>query len=265
MPSLASPPEPRASTHRAVPTVTRVSAPRLVTPILSAVWPLARASLALSAVLLSSAGCLVTTTPTYDAPQQTPPMLVAAAAIPALSQVQYVTDNVSDPDLRFSASVISEDAGQDVNFVAFIDYGSAPAPRPFTPDQVFPADDNLPAGTLEQGPRATPEVQIPKFNFAFGAGPNDTIGGVCHTVTMMASHDSLRKGCPKCITDSSLLTWFVIRCPGDEGSTCSSPDVNTTNCGLLFNDWTGGCPIDNEEPDASTCTFQSLTGTDGGT
>jgi hypothetical protein len=230
---------------------------------------LARASLFGASVVLSSTGCLITSTPTYDTPQQTPPILQPGAATPVLTEaIAFVQD--SPMPLNFSATMMSEDAGQVVSYALLIDYGLAGGSNPYrgirqgVDTQKLPGPDGI--GTLADGPRPTPTLTVENGSAEF---PVVKVGmpavevPTCHTVTMVATHQFgiNASGCPRCLSDSSMLTWTVIACPS---GTTSCPPFSLSsaqgNCDAIFDSTklTAGCPM--EDDDAGTCPYQPTKG-----
>jgi hypothetical protein len=234
---------------------------------LSATAALARASLFGALVVLSSTGCLITSTPTYDTPQQTPPLLLAADAKPVITEAQPVVVSESTPPLNFSASVISEDNNQQVQLALLIDYGVEQNGNPYRggPEAVHGMVLPNGIGTLAEGPRLTQSLQLESTIFTVvSAGTPPQPVPTCHTVTMVATHEfgDANTGCPRCLVDSSMLTWTIIACPGP-GTSCPPIDISgmLNNCDALLapSKLSNGCP--REDDDAGTCPFPSPPGT----
>jgi len=97
---------------------------------------LARLSLLLGWLSMS---CLVEDPPPYTEPKQTPPRLDHAAATPLLDEIILANSN---DIIRFSIPVTSEDAGEGLTAVLYLDYA--------TGVDAYPIDfSNLPASTLD--------------------------------------------------------------------------------------------------------------------
>jgi hypothetical protein len=211
---------------------------------------LACGSLTGAFVVLSSTGCLITSTPDFGSPQQTPPLLVAADALPALTQPTLIVPANATMDPSFSAAVLSEDAGDSVSLELLIDYGDQNGDNPY---QHSPQNsEQIDPGSLTDGPRATGDLTLDRTLLSLSPDGK----AACHTVTMMASHKFAPhgSGCPVCITDSSTLTWLVVACPASDGPTCGTFELDVDHCGLLTQHWTAGCPMD--LADGGTCPFQ---------
>lgn len=166
---------------------------------------MARASLGLFAVVMSTSACLVTSMPQHEEPTQTPPQLIFATADPDPRRVVVVdsADLKIKNTLHFAADVMSQDdPGSTVEFRLYLDYG-VPGPDPFRVviDRAAPLDPGVITDTGRRGvepwtPDSTPQI-LPG----------------CHTATLMASHEFDRAtACPKDPDDYSLITWQILRC-----------------------------------------------------
>lgn len=176
---------------------------------------------------LTQLGCLVTGSPDFSDPTPTPPLLLEEPTR-RTSEVVYfqkVGNNYDAHDFR--AFVVSEDAGQPVKAVLFLDYGRIGTNNtPYVDDEPLSA---LPAGTLADGPRLLGKSWRPRGTEEPG----------CHTVTLLATHefagdlgvpeDEYPFYCPADLADSSTLTWFVSFClEGEEGGV--GPNCSLENC-----------------------------------
>ncbi len=228
---LAAPqPDPRAELRpapRAGP-ATRLSGRE---PAASTVWRavraaarLARTSLVVALLTMPAASCLVTSAPQFEPPAQTAPFLVKSTADPDPRTILVWDDPLKDRQ-AFSAQLVSEDAGEDVQVVLFVDYGKPNEASGWPYQYSETHNDAVSASTLDD-----PEPRIAKatlFNLTAG----------CHTVTMMVSHafDS-GLGCPLKLSDSDQITWTIVRCDG--GSACAiDPQLD---CPAIGNP--GSCP-----------------------
>jgi len=164
--------------------------------------------------------CLVTSTPDFEQAQQTPPFLITATANPDPTQILIIDDadlRTQQNSFEFSANVVSEDAGEQVEFQLYIDYGwpDSDLGQPFRTHigDIIP----LTPSTMADTNRRVTAKWLPAIN-GFGLG--------CHTVTLIASHHFDKSsietsGCPVCRSDSSQITWQVYRCDS-EGKTADS-------------------------------------------
>ena len=182
---------------------------------------------------MSSSACLVLSPPEYEKPEQTAPMLVAGEAFPDLRQTIYVYDDT--PWVEFGGAVLSEDAGDPVQFAIFLDYGQRNAAgRPYR-NVVYPFEPVSP-GTLADGPRT--------FSSKLWYPSVQTVSYGCHTATLMASHAFDPGVCPASPDDASYLVWQVIRCPSSNecNDTCEPPACDPVE---------GCASCSTPEPDAS--------------
>jgi hypothetical protein len=196
---------------------------------------LARTSLVLGVLAMSTTGCLITSTPQFTPDQHTRPFLDVDSAVPNTREVVKVdtVDLLLHPHtpMTFSANFISQDdaAGgpspfQKVASRLYIDYGTTAADQqqPFV-WVAFGTDVN--PGTLDQTNRRVQADWYPE---------TDIVSPGCHTVTLIASHlfDTPTQ-CPVCGDDFSTVTWLVNRCDTSTGSCDDLPvpcPTITTSC-----------------------------------
>ncbi len=169
---------------------TRLSglAPRL-SGISSRFYGLARLSLLLVALSMLS-GCLVEDPPLYTEPTQTTPRLVTRLAKPALDRIIIV--DKGDP-IEFSMPVVSEDVGEEVQALLFVDS------FPFNSDT-----DTVPPSTLDDLSRS--------LKLSYQSLPVIDFG--CHRMMMRVSHQSnfdfqTSNGTPIDDADVSEAIWWV--------------------------------------------------------
>ena len=162
---------------------------------------------------MSLPACLVTSSPTFEEPERTPPFLIGPTARPDLRQVKVVdVGGIPDP-VEFSAQVRSEDNGQQVFGRLVLDYGIAPQGGPGYPYQQILKDVvTLEPGTLEDKARILAAKWYPGSNKA-------PVG--CHTVTLFATHEiNFETGCPADPDDFDHLTWTVYVCDSTSAPCC---------------------------------------------
>ncbi|MFO0756787.1 MAG: hypothetical protein U0359_09860 [Byssovorax sp.] len=155
-------------------------------------------------IAMCTPACLVTSTPSFDPPQQTRPFLVPSSADPDPRGI-LIVDSLNLPTyFEFTANVVSNDANEKVDLKLYLDYGfTNVAGQPFRKSIGSPA--SLDASTMDNDKR--PPARIKWYP---GLEPID-MG--CHTMTLIASHhfdDTME--CPVCRNDSSQITWPVFRC-----------------------------------------------------
>ena len=161
---------------------------------------------------MSSSACLVISPPEYENPRQTSPFLIATDAFPSLGKnidVDELTQFV-----EFGGAVLSEDNGAAVELALYVDYGQPNAAGLPYKNRVYPFEP-IPPGTIADGPR--------KFQGKKWFLDSVPVGPGCHSITMMASHRFNASVCPVDATDSSFLTWQVIKC--DDPTDPSCPDT----------------------------------------
>jgi len=196
---------------------------------------------------MATPACLVTSTPDFSPPKRTAPFLIAATAVPDPRAVIIVDSSQSTQNqfIDFSAHVLSEDAGDKVQFKLYIDYGFPDSPDP---------DNRLPfrseVSTIRSlDPSSISDESRPAVQARwFPTSPDPGFG--CHTVTLIASHEfDDFTNCPVCKNDSSQITWQAYRCDEAHGHPCttdfsacqmwnkSCPDATNTaagqQCGVL--------------------------------
>jgi hypothetical protein len=192
---------------------------------------MARPWLLLFPVIMGNLGCLVTSTPEFEPASQTAPFLIASSADPDNRRMLEVASDVEP--LKFSADVLSEDAGERVQVALLVDYG---VPNPLT-GHVFQDSESfnqpLPPGTLADGPRRISASLVPALRMP-------TPG--CHTITMMVTHEFDQvSGCPATKADSDQLVWFVYKC-ADEGCPPTVEACPIADPGVSCPDQAGGTP-----------------------
>lgn len=174
------------------------------------------------ALAMSTPACLVTSTPDFEQPRQTPPFLITSTANPDPTQIYIVDDAklaTQQNAVTFSADVRSDDNGESVEFQLYIDYGwpGNQLGQPFWDRRSDIAP--LEPSTMSDTSRRVTAKWFPKSQSA-GLG--------CHTVTLIASHrfeisQTANSGCPVCLNDSSQITWQIYRCDSDSNFSCDAP------------------------------------------
>lgn len=162
---------------------------------------------------MSFPACLVTSSPSFEEPERTPPFLLGPSAWPDLRQVKVVDMAQLDP-VEFSAIVRSEDNGTDVQGRLVLDYGvKPPGGPPGVPYRQALGDPVIvEASTLDDTSRT--------LSTQWFTGSNRTTVG-CHTVTLFATHEiDFSTGCPADPSDFDFLTWTVITCDSVQAPCC---------------------------------------------
>ncbi|MBK8251684.1 MAG: hypothetical protein IPK82_03340 [Polyangiaceae bacterium] len=171
---------------------------------------------------MSLSACLVTSSPSFEDPEQTPPFLIGPTAQPTLHEI-FVVDRSGPSEFPFSARVVSEDAGQDVLGRLVLDYG-VPLPGPEIPFQEVLDDTIVAASTIDDESRTLTTQWYPT---------DETLG--CHTVTLFASHAfNVDTRCPADPKDFDSLTWTVIVCDSVMAPCCDpTPPPGEPGCADL--------------------------------
>jgi hypothetical protein len=132
------------------------------------------ARLSLGVALLSMLpACLVEDPPPFTEPKQTPPRLDYAGATPLLDEIIVANNN---DFIKFTIPVTSEDAGEGLTALLFLDYATGPQSE-------FIAISNLPPSTLDD-----PNERVFSFTWKvkrLTAGCHRFIVRAGHTTTMM--------------------------------------------------------------------------------
>jgi hypothetical protein len=222
---------------------------------------LARASLALPLIVMSSSACLITDPPQFTAPPITAPILLESTAEPSANQILMVDDVNLPEEETFKAQVVSQDDTStmggpfsQVYANLYIDYGFTG--NPGGPYRYFFEGNIIGAGTINTAGRIVGAAWPPLVS---------TVSYGCHTATLVASHGFDSIGCPSCADDYSTITWQMLRCnsgaPGTSIDCSEFPSTGPTSCMSLTN----SCAqvLADAGPDASACP-ESVDGGAGG-
>ncbi len=215
---------------------------------------LARTSLVLGVTAMSTAACVITSAPQFNAQQHTRPFLDPTTALPDPREV-VIVDEVNlmlhpNTPITFSADVISQDdaagstgAFQMVDSFLYIDYGIvSDTGQPFA--WAIEGSEINP-GTIDQTNRS---VSAPWFP------DHEMVGYGCHTATLVASHlfdrgSGPASACPVCGDDYTFITWLVNRC--DSTTTgVNDCDALSTECPAVVSSCAMVQPTD---PSATSC------------
>lgn len=161
---------------------------------------------------MSLPACLVTSSPSFDEPERTPPFLLDPSARPDPRQV-LVVDVAQGAPVEFSAAVRSEDNGIDVQGRLVLDYGfRVPGGPPTATYQALGDPVIVGASTLDDTSRTLSAVWFTGSN-------KPTVG--CHNVTLFATHGiDFTTGCPFDPADFDYISWTVIVCNGMQAPCC---------------------------------------------
>ena len=145
---------------------------------------------------LSTTGCIVAEAPDYGPSQRTP--IYLSDPHPTPSNLQVLDDKSGPQSISFGVTFRSEDAGEGVISVMYIDYKHLP------PQQAKLDKHYHPASTFDNPRPVTYPVAASSF-----AGRDE----VCHSLTLMLMHESgwddqnnVPRGTP---SDLATITWFT--------------------------------------------------------
>ena len=165
--------------------------------------------------MLLATGCIVADPPEYLDPVQTRPVLDIGQAVPGTSQMLVV--HTGDKQ-SFSVPVRSEDAGEDLRAVFFVDQGPG-SPGAFQNSQTIPASTYN-----ETAPRAiTYDWPVPRMD------PG------CHLLTLTVAHghsfdpnhnDVLRTDTTGAAKDDAAIVIWWLSVPPD----ATTPDSQLVKC-----------------------------------
>lgn len=179
---------------------------------ISDVFGLARRSLCLVAIMFFSQSCIVADPPEYRSPQQTRPVLNMYSAVPPAIHALVLSSAVlNNPPTSFTVQVRSEDAGEDLRALFFLDY-QLPGQRKLAGQQIS-ASTYLDTGR----------------DIRFVWSPDKKDAG-CHFVSFVVAHtesflkDTEDKLDPKkADEDAAIATWTVSVDPPNSLENCPSP------------------------------------------
>ena len=175
-----------------------------------------------------SSGCVITDPPQFQDPTPTIPFLILPDPDPGkVVVVDSTLLATTNSEIDFSAEVMSQDDPADAGYATvtahlFIDYGyTLPNGNPYRYDIPNPY---VSSGTIDQtsGRRA----RFQWFPSVYAVDPG------CHTATMVVSHKFDDFSCPTCDSDSSAITWQILRCDATQ-SNCD--DLALAGCQALTN------------------------------
>jgi hypothetical protein len=163
----------------------------------SPVLPLARPSLLGLSTMLFATSCIVADPPEYHDPVQSRPQLIVYRADPPTQQILLVDPN-SSLGTNFNVPFRSEDSGEDLTGVFFLDYQVSPGER-------FQGSLNLTASTFDNTERAATFTWRP-VGIEFG----------CHYLSLVVAHrssfldgDTIHLDKTKGEKDAAIVTWVV--------------------------------------------------------
>lgn len=153
--------------------------------------------------MVIASSCIVADPPEYRDPVRTRPLLEVYKATPLISNIVVYTPNT--PPINFSVPVRSEDAGEDLSAVTFVDYG--------TNVEKFVNIQTIAASTYDQS-REIPLKWTPTDD-------------KCHVFSLIVAHvrsflsgDGVHLDPDKAGDDAAIVSWWVnVNPPNNEVNT----------------------------------------------
>lgn len=143
----------------------------------------------------STSSCLFDAPPTYEHQLQTPPVLLLNTANPPVTEVQILDTLSENPSLAIRVDLRSEDAGDRVFGIPFLDY-QLPTQTPRLPLA------QAPASTYDDTSRAL-SLSLTYADLAPG----------CRQLTLLATHANnfnFEKFTPVDPADVAIATWWLL-------------------------------------------------------
>jgi len=191
-------------------------------PEIIGVLGLAWRSLSLASIMLFAGSCIVADPPEYRAPGQTRPVLNMYSAVPTATQALVIDASTgAHAALSFTVQVRSEDAGEPLRAVLFLDYQMKAGIDPNHKGEDILVPKTIPASTYDN---------VGRF-FTHTWQPMNVKG--CHFLTLVVAHrstfqenvDELHLDPRYADDDAALVTWTVnvVTSATDETTLASCP------------------------------------------
>jgi hypothetical protein len=180
-----------------------------------AVLRLAWRSLLLGSMVLAASSCIVADPPEYKAPQRTRPLLNVYGAGPTATRALIVY-SVPRVATKFSVEVQSEDAGEELRAIFFLDY-QLPGEKKLAPKA-------LPPSTYDK----TRTITFDWFPEAKDAGCHFLSLVVAHRSSFLIADDEDHLDPKAAEEDAAIVTWTVNIDPKDAGNTLPNCPSRTT-------------------------------------
>ena len=171
--------------------------------------------------MLFAQSCIVADPPEYRAPGQTRPVLNVYGAVPTATQVLEVSTMPPKTATTLTVQVRSEDAGEPLRAVLFLDYQVMENldPNNFQPGEKTLISLTIPASTYSNTGRV----------FEYPWLPSTTSG--CHFLSLIVAHhnsflqssDEVHLNPRFANDDAAIVTWTVNVNPPDDGSLPNCP------------------------------------------
>lgn len=184
---------------------------------------LAWRSLLLFSIMLVEGSCIVADPPEYQAPGQTRPVLNVYAAQPTATRALLIpTNGVNKPITKFNVGVRSEDAGEPLRAVFFLDYQMR-ANLPQQAGEKLLVSKTIPASTYDNPGRV---VQY-EWPSAASDGCHFMSLIVAHRSTFLEENDEAHLDPDKADDDAAIVTWTVNMNPPEDGALLNCPSNDT--------------------------------------
>jgi hypothetical protein len=178
---------------------------------------LAWRSLGLVSIMLFSQSCIVADPPEYRAPGRTRPVLNVYSAVPTATQVLSVPSTSLVP---FTVQVRSEDAGEGLKGVFFLDYQMRASLNPPHGRELVLNSNTIPASTYDNEGR--------NVKYTWSPAATQTTG--CHFISLIVAHessfylnDNSQLNPSYADDDAAIVTWTVNVNPPDDGTLRDCP------------------------------------------
>lgn len=179
---------------------------------ISGILRLAWRSLGFGSIMLVAESCIVADPPEYRAPVQTRPVLNMYSAVPTATQALVLT-TMPVSTTKFTVQVRSEDAGEDLRALFFLDYQ--------LPTQRKLVSKVIPASTYDNTGRnfQADYVPVPKTD----KGCHFLSLVVAHTSSFLNTIDDDRLDPRYANDDAAIATWTINVDPPSDGSLQDCP------------------------------------------
>jgi hypothetical protein len=175
--------------------------------------------------MLVTQSCIVADPPEYRAPGKTRPVLDVYGAVPTATRALIVYKGNPAVGTPFSVRVRSEDAGEPLRALFFLDYQIKYA-GVTQPGEVNLVSKTIPASTYDDTGRVIQYTWNP-------ANPATTRG--CHFISLVVAHrdsflveDNDHLDPRYADEDAAIVTWTVNVDPLDEGTLVNCPSADGT-------------------------------------
>jgi len=168
--------------------------------------------------MLFAQSCIVADPPEYQAPGQTRPVLNVYSAVPTATRALVVVTTPPKNPTKFTVQVRSEDAGEPLRAVFWLDYQIQPSLDPLQPGEFRLNSQTIPASTYSNTGRTV----------VYSWNPMTTKG--CHFLSLVVAHrdsfqlvDEDHLDPARANDDAAIVTWTVNVNPPPDGALENCP------------------------------------------